>query len=176
MAEPAVKPEPMDASPGDVPGAPPPDEDDMYEDAGDLEFYDKSAEGNRFEALYLARLPKYLWESWAKLVEGLNDDDEVRLGTLRTWQSKDSNGEDVGAAFLHGKQRQYANSFCRRRIFACFSSRTPPTNPCLWNMKWMSPIRRFRTTSSSLKKICQASRKRARHAQRLQHRACRHPC
>ncbi|KAK0392453.1 hypothetical protein NLU13_1948 [Sarocladium strictum] len=94
MADPAVKPEPMDTSPGDVPGGPPADEDDMYEDAGDLEFYDKNAEGNRFEALYLARLPKYLWESWAKLVEGLNDDDEVRLGTLRTWQSKDTNGED----------------------------------------------------------------------------------
>lgn len=94
MADPAVKAEPIDGSPGEIPGAQPADEEDLYEDAGDLEFYDPNAEGNRFEAVYLARLPKYLWEGWAKLVEGLNDDDEVRLGTLRTWQSKDAKGEE----------------------------------------------------------------------------------
>ncbi|KAH8179684.1 transcription initiation factor IIF, beta subunit domain-containing protein [Sarocladium implicatum] len=86
-----VKPEPLDPLDLQAPAA---DEEDLYEDAGDLEFYDPNADGNRFEALYLARLPKYLWDSWAKLLEGLDDDNEVRIGTLRTWSSQDSQGQE----------------------------------------------------------------------------------
>lgn len=65
--------------------ATPGSEDDLYEDAGDLEFYDKTGEGNNFEKLWLARVPKYVWESWMKLTERLGPDDEVQIGTLRTW-------------------------------------------------------------------------------------------
>jgi hypothetical protein len=88
-----VKPEPLDSLDLQAPAA---DEEDLYEDACDLEFYDPNAEGNRFEALYLARLPKYLWDSWAKLLEDIDDNNEVRIGTLRTWSSQDSKGQEVG--------------------------------------------------------------------------------
>lgn len=61
------------------------DEDDLFEDAGDLDFYDKSAPGNTFETLYLARIPKYMWDAWIKLTEKMGDDEEIQIGTLRTW-------------------------------------------------------------------------------------------
>lgn len=48
-------------------------DDDIYEDAGDLDF-SQAAQG-----LYLSRIPKYLWESWSKL----EDDQEIHLGTIR---------------------------------------------------------------------------------------------
>jgi transcription initiation factor TFIIF subunit beta len=99
MADPIVKAEPTD-SPG--PGQAPADEEDLYEDAGDLEFYDPNAESNRYEALYLARVPKYLWEAWAKLLDGLGDNDEVRLGTMRTWPVTNAKGgEEVSQNALH---------------------------------------------------------------------------
>ncbi|TFA98087.1 Transcription initiation factor IIF subunit beta [Trichoderma ghanense] len=72
-----VKPEP--ASPMAI------DEEDLFEDAGDLDFYDKSVPGNTFETLYLARVPKYMWDAWVKMTEKLGDDDEIQIGTLRTW-------------------------------------------------------------------------------------------
>lgn len=48
-------------------------DDDIYEDAGDLDF------SQAVQGLYLSRIPKYLWESWSKL----KDDQEIRLGTIR---------------------------------------------------------------------------------------------
>ena len=48
-------------------------DDDIYEDAGDLEF----AEASR--RLYLTRIPKYLWKQWSKL----DNEQEIRLGTIR---------------------------------------------------------------------------------------------
>lgn len=70
------------------------DEEDVYEDAGDLEFYDKEAGANT-DNLYSARLPDYLWKRWASLMNRLGDNDEIRLGTLRTWSMKDGNGQTV---------------------------------------------------------------------------------
>ncbi|KAL8823750.1 MAG: hypothetical protein Q9191_005581 [Dirinaria sp. TL-2023a] len=48
-------------------------EDDIYEDAGDLEF----AEASR--NLFLTRIPKYLWKYWSTL----DNEQEIRLGTVR---------------------------------------------------------------------------------------------
>ena len=48
-------------------------EDDIYEDAGDLDFADSS------QLLYLTRLPKYLWKTWSQL----EDDQEIHIGTIR---------------------------------------------------------------------------------------------
>ena len=48
-------------------------DDDLYEDAGDLEF------GGADKALYLTRVPKFLWESWSQL----DDNQEVTIGTVR---------------------------------------------------------------------------------------------
>ncbi|KAI9048098.1 hypothetical protein LZ554_007894 [Drepanopeziza brunnea f. sp. 'monogermtubi'] len=50
-------------------------EEDIYEEAGDLEFNPDPA----FQKLYLARVPKYLWEAWSKL----DDDAEIQIGTIR---------------------------------------------------------------------------------------------
>lgn len=76
-----IKPEPEEEKPA-LAGV---DDDDLDENAGDLEFYDKNSPTRQFETLYLARMPRYMWEAWLKLVERLGDDDEVQLGTLRTW-------------------------------------------------------------------------------------------
>lgn len=70
------------------------DDEDIYEDAGDLEFYDK-ASGTNNETLYSARLPDYLWQKWAALTERMGDNDEIRLGTLRTWNETDANGNQT---------------------------------------------------------------------------------
>lgn len=86
MAHASVKAEVKEEdSPVHLPG--PMDEDEIYEDAGDLDFYDSTNQHK--EQLYLARLPKYVWEAWLKLIEGLNDDDEVQIGTMRTWNVED---------------------------------------------------------------------------------------
>ena len=71
MADTLIKPEP------DAPGASPSafTDDDIYEDAGDLEFSTDPA----FQKLYLARVPKYVWEAWSKL----DDDAEIQIGTIR---------------------------------------------------------------------------------------------
>lgn len=62
----SVKPEP-DLM--DIPAA----DDDIYEDAGDLDFADAS------RGLCLTRVPKYLWDFWSKM----DDDQEIKLGTIR---------------------------------------------------------------------------------------------
>ena len=48
-------------------------DEDIYEDPGDLDF------SGTIEGLYLARIPKFLWENWSKL----ENDEEIRLGTVR---------------------------------------------------------------------------------------------
>jgi transcription initiation factor TFIIF subunit beta len=48
-------------------------EDDLYEDAGDVDFTDFAP------AVYLARLPKFLWQTWSSLEDG----QEIELGTIR---------------------------------------------------------------------------------------------
>ena len=75
--KPEIKPDP------DAPGASPAafSEDDIYEDAGDLEF---NADTD-FQNVILAKVPKYVWEAWSKL----DDDAEIQIGTIRVMQSVD---------------------------------------------------------------------------------------
>lgn len=81
MADTRIKPDPE--GPGASPGAF--SEEDIYEDAGDLEFNtDKN-----FETLYLAKVPKYVWEAWSQL----DDDAEIQIGTIRSCTEKMPNGE-----------------------------------------------------------------------------------
>ncbi|KAI9374373.1 transcription initiation factor IIF, beta subunit-domain-containing protein [Aspergillus egyptiacus] len=49
------------------------DEEDLYEDAGDLDFT------NAGQSLWLSRIPRSLWEHWSKL----DDDEEIQIGTIR---------------------------------------------------------------------------------------------
>ena len=48
-------------------------EEDVYEDAGDLDFREL---GN---GVYLTRIPRFLWKTWSQL----DDDQEIQLGRVR---------------------------------------------------------------------------------------------
>lgn len=48
-------------------------DDDVYEDAGDLDF------NNAARDVWLSRIPPSLWEQWSKM----RDDEEIQLGTVR---------------------------------------------------------------------------------------------
>lgn len=64
-----IKSEP--GSRGVSPGGP--SEEDIYEDAGDLDFAHAAQE------IYLTRIPKFLWKPWSLL----EADEEIHLGTVR---------------------------------------------------------------------------------------------
>jgi transcription initiation factor TFIIF subunit beta len=65
---PHIKDEAPDATP-----SPYMEEDDVYEDAGDLDFSQSQQE------FWLSRVPKSLWELWASMPE----DGEIEIGTIR---------------------------------------------------------------------------------------------
>ncbi|POR31304.1 Transcription initiation factor IIF subunit beta [Tolypocladium paradoxum] len=110
MADPTlVKPDPDDEKPA---VATPMEEDDLYEDAGDLEFYDKNATSHQFETLYLARVPKYMWDAWLKMTERLGDDDEIQIGTLRTWIEPVADANVAGAVRDVTKLRMLLEPSC----------------------------------------------------------------
>lgn len=52
------------------------EDDDDYEDTGELTI------PPGVPGLWLTRVPDYLWES----LSGLNDDDEIEIGTIRIWE------------------------------------------------------------------------------------------
>jgi transcription initiation factor TFIIF subunit beta len=81
MADVLIKPDP------EATGASPRTfaEEDIYEDAGDLEFNTDP----KYQKLYLARVPKYIWENWSNL----DDDAEIQLGTIR--QSRETGPDGV---------------------------------------------------------------------------------
>ncbi|KAL8303545.1 hypothetical protein RB600_007142 [Gaeumannomyces tritici] len=60
-------------------------EDDPLEEGGDLEFYDKAADDPKYDNMYLARVPNYVWEAWDKLP----DDAEIEVGRIRQWYEVD---------------------------------------------------------------------------------------
>jgi transcription initiation factor TFIIF subunit beta len=83
MAEPDhVKSELEGASPMAV-------DDDIYEDAGDLEFYDSAFPNDPYGSMYLVRIPPYVWEAW----EHLDDNAEINIGTIRQWNETNRKGE-----------------------------------------------------------------------------------
>lgn len=90
--QPYIKPDP-DAAEGSPSGAM--DEDDLYEDAGDLEFFDATGAQGTLDQAYLAKVPKEIWEAWSKLP----DDAEIEVGTMRQWDvMRSDGGVDVGLA------------------------------------------------------------------------------
>ena len=54
------------------------EDDDDYEDTGEL------AIPSNAPALWLARVPDYLWET----LSGMNDDEEIKIGKIRIWQQQ----------------------------------------------------------------------------------------
>lgn len=49
------------------------DDEDLYEDAGDLDFTLAA------QNVWMSRLPRQLWEHWSQL----DDDEEIEIGTVR---------------------------------------------------------------------------------------------
>ncbi|KAI3332261.1 hypothetical protein HD806DRAFT_479912, partial [Xylariaceae sp. AK1471] len=92
-AEPTIKPDPaikaeLDAGSLDVGMS----DDDIYEDAGDLEFVDFNPATNPAAAdIQLTHVPKYLYNAWAQM----NDDEEVRIGTVRRWVEVGKDGRQT---------------------------------------------------------------------------------
>ena len=48
-------------------------DDDIYEDAGDLDFTDAA------KSLLLVKVPNWLWKTW----EDMGEDQEIQIGTVR---------------------------------------------------------------------------------------------
>jgi hypothetical protein len=90
-------------------------DEDIYEDAGDLEFNTDP----KYQRLYLARLPKYIWDNW----HDLDDDEEIQLGTIRQSHVLGSDGKEqvllFGLLLLLEKYLQV-----KRSSFKCCSTRT----------------------------------------------------
>jgi transcription initiation factor TFIIF subunit beta len=93
MADTLIKPDP------DAPGASPSafTDDDIYEDAGDLEFNVDPA----FQKLYLARVPRYVWDAWSKL----DDDTEIQIGTIRQTTRLGENSQPKACSSSHDKRQ-----------------------------------------------------------------------
>lgn len=91
--EPGVKPEPgIKHDPdGDVKMSPGAEDDELYEDAGDLDFYDATEPQDPQGNAFLAHLPKYLYDQWAQL----DDEEELVVGRVRTWVEVDKSGQQV---------------------------------------------------------------------------------
>ncbi|KAH8675885.1 transcription initiation factor IIF, beta subunit-domain-containing protein [Xylariales sp. PMI_506] len=83
--EPGIKPDPEDTKPSPAALS----DDDLYEDAGDLEYYDPNIPQDPYGTAYLAHIPKYLYEQWAQLGEG----EELVIGKVRTWTETDKSGQ-----------------------------------------------------------------------------------
>jgi TFIIF, beta subunit N-terminus len=83
---PQVKDEAADVSP-----SPYMEEDDIYEDAGDLDF------SGAQQQLWLSRIPKSLWEVWASMPE----DGEIEIGTIRVEGDSDDPKRVRSALYCH---------------------------------------------------------------------------
>lgn len=76
MAEPTIKPDPDAGSPF---------VEDEMDESTDLEFYDPNLGDGTLNRMYLARLPKYVWDAWATL----DDDAEIEIGRIRQFTLPD---------------------------------------------------------------------------------------
>jgi hypothetical protein len=72
MADPLIKDEPMDDAPSP--------EEDIYEDAGDLDF------SNASQQVWLSHIPKSLWET----LSTAPDEEEIEIGVLRVERSDEN--------------------------------------------------------------------------------------
>ena len=81
-----IKPEPTDAATPSAMG------DDDYEDTGELVI---PASSDQSQA-WLAKLPKWLWESWADIAE----DEELELGKVRVYNERSPENGKVRKSHL----------------------------------------------------------------------------
>jgi transcription initiation factor TFIIF subunit beta len=86
--DPAIKPDPENLDSVSVGVS----DDDIYEDAGDLEFVDINPATNPAAAdMHLTHVPKYLHNAWANM----DDDEEIRIGTVRKWIEVGKDGSRI---------------------------------------------------------------------------------
>ncbi|KEF56090.1 uncharacterized protein A1O9_07671 [Exophiala aquamarina CBS 119918] len=92
VSDQVIKPEPADDSPSPYVD----DDEDMYEETGDLDFSQAQ------QQLWLSHVPKSLWEA----LSTLNDEDEIEIGTIRV-EGSESNPSRV--SLLLNKLPQFEN-------------------------------------------------------------------
>ena len=63
-------------------------DEDVYEDAGDLEFQNRNSDGssNLNDRMFLVRLPVELWQAWSNI----DDDQEIQIGRIRKWEEDET--------------------------------------------------------------------------------------
>ncbi|KAG9245961.1 putative transcription initiation factor IIF subunit beta [Calycina marina] len=77
MVDHIIKPDPEFKLEGSL------DDQDIYEDTGDLEFNTDP----KFQSVYIAKIPRYVWKAWSQL----DDDAEICIGTVRQAIVRDGN-------------------------------------------------------------------------------------
>lgn len=117
-SEPYIKPDPEA-----VPSASPLDDDDLYEDAGDLEFFDQYSDQGSFGQAYLARVPRDLWEAW----DSLPDDAEIEVGTMRQWDVVRPDGTVEVCRTRDATMPFSLADFVDSTVSGCYSIRTAPS-------------------------------------------------
>lgn len=86
-AEPSVKAEVKDEV---MSSATPFEDDDLYEDAGDLSFFDPNGPED-YNNISLMRVSHDLWKRWSEI----SDDQEIQIGTMRVWEEPVKVGKEV---------------------------------------------------------------------------------
>lgn len=66
------------------------EDDDLYEDAGDLSFYDPNGPED-YNNISLMRVSHDLWKGWNEM----SDDQEIQIGTMRVWEEPVKMGKEV---------------------------------------------------------------------------------
>lgn len=100
------------------------DDDDLYEDAGDLDFTMAS------QNVWMSRLPRQLWEHWSQL----DDDEEIEIGTVRI-EGDVNDLKRVRPKLYPQLHLQNSDSFLNSRLACGFTSApiiktSPKTTSC----------------------------------------------
>ena len=100
------------------------DDDDLYEDAGDLDFTMAA------QNVWMSRLPRQLWEHWSQL----DDDEEIEIGRVRI-EGDVNDLKRVRPKFYPQLHLQKSDNFLNLRLACGFTSApiiktSPKTTPC----------------------------------------------
>lgn len=163
--EPSVKVEVKD-EPGLSPMTPFED-DDLYEDAGDLSFYDPNGPED-YNNVSLMRVSHDLWNRWSEI----NDDQEIQIGTMRVWEEPVKVGNQVkNVVSVHElvviapNNHQLTIFRARRPGGSCFSTPDSPStrkSPESTTLVPTTPPTLLVVSLSSRKRICRDSKRNQR--------------
>ena len=130
-------------------------EEDIYEDAGDLDFT------NAAQEVYLMRVPKFLWKSWSQL----EDNDEIRIGTIRVVGELDNPEKVRSNQNAFGKSQ--ANMYKKMSLLLASEIAANQNIPKEYNMETTNglPTNTFVFTEQDLPGYHTKSKSSSRHAQ-----------